>query len=99
MFATDSEADLRNTPRRRRAPGFMCVALTEGTHTADWPLSRKFGCQTDMALDLMILARDLGLEPYGVSFQGLVVISAPGTRPSARSRSCSNACARKWASS
>jgi ornithine decarboxylase len=42
--------------------------LTEGTQTADWPLSRKFGCQTDMALDLMIMARDLGLEPYGVSF-------------------------------
>jgi ornithine decarboxylase len=42
--------------------------LTEGTQTADWPLSRKFGCQADMAMDLLILARDLGLEPYGVSF-------------------------------
>jgi ornithine decarboxylase len=42
--------------------------LTEGTLTADWPLSRKFGCQTDMAMDLLILARDLGLVPYGVSF-------------------------------
>ncbi len=42
--------------------------LTEGTQTADWPLSRKFGCQTDMAMDLLVLARDLGLVPYGVSF-------------------------------
>jgi len=42
--------------------------LTEGAQTADWPLSRKFGCQTDMALDLCLLARDLGLVPYGLSF-------------------------------
>jgi len=68
LFATDSEADLRNIAKA--APGAKVYArvLTEGTHTADWPLSRKFGCQNDMAIDLMILARDLGLEPYGISF-------------------------------
>ncbi|MCJ9430699.1 type III PLP-dependent enzyme [Kordiimonas marina] len=68
LFATDSEADLRNIAKA--APGSKVYArvLTEGTHTADWPLSRKFGCSNDMALDLMILARDLGLEPYGISF-------------------------------
>ena len=68
MFATDSEADLRNIAKA--APGSRVYAriLTEGTLTADWPLSRKFGCESDMAMDLLILARDLGLEPYGVSF-------------------------------
>ncbi len=68
MFATDSEADLRNIAKA--APGSRIYAriLTEGTMTADWPLSRKFGCESDMAMDLLILARDLGLEPYGVSF-------------------------------
>ena len=68
MFATDSEADLRNIAKA--APGSRIYAriLTEGTLTADWPLSRKFGCESDMAMDLLILARDLGLEPYGVSF-------------------------------
>ncbi|WP_292992504.1 type III PLP-dependent enzyme [Nitrosomonas sp.] len=68
MFATDSEADLRNIAKA--APGARIYAriLTEGTLTADWPLSRKFGCESDMAMDLLILARDLGLEPYGVSF-------------------------------
>jgi ornithine decarboxylase len=68
MFATDSEADLRNIARA--APGSKTYVriLTEGTLTADWPLSRKFGCQTDMAMDLLILARDLGLIPYGISF-------------------------------
>lgn len=68
LFATDSEADLRNIAKAAPGSKVYVRILTEGTHTADWPLSRKFGCQTDMALDLMILARDLGLEPYGVSF-------------------------------
>ena len=56
------------SPRLLPAPRSTCVFLTEGSTTADWPLSRKFGCQTDMAMDLLILARQLGLEPYGISF-------------------------------
>lgn len=68
MFATDSEADLRNIAKAAPGARIYVRILTEGTQTADWPLSRKFGCQTDMAMDLLILARDLGLVPYGVSF-------------------------------
>jgi ornithine decarboxylase len=68
MFATDSEADLRNIARAAPGSRVYVRILTEGSHTADWPLSRKFGCHTDMAIDLLILARELGLEPYGVSF-------------------------------
>jgi ornithine decarboxylase len=68
MFATDSEADLRNIAKAAPGSRVYVRILTEGTQTADWPLSRKFGCQTDMAMDLLILARELGLEPYGVSF-------------------------------
>ena len=68
MFATDSEADLRNIAKAAPGSRVYVRILTEGTQTADWPLSRKFGCQTDMAMDLMVMARGLGLEPYGVSF-------------------------------
>lgn len=68
LFATDSEADLRNIAKAAPGSRIYVRILTEGTQTADWPLSRKFGCQSDMALDLIILARDLGLEPYGISF-------------------------------
>ncbi|MET4026474.1 ornithine decarboxylase [Marinobacter sp. MBR-99] len=68
LFATDSEADLRNIAKAAPGSKVYVRILTEGTLTADWPLSRKFGCQTDMAMDLLILARDLGLVPYGVSF-------------------------------
>lgn len=68
MYATDSEADLRNIAKAAPGSRIYVRLLTEGTQTADWPLSRKFGCQPDMALDLLILARDLGLVPYGLSF-------------------------------
>ncbi len=68
MFATDSEANLRNIARAAPGARIYVRILTEGTLTADWPLSRKFGCEIDMAMDLLILARDLGLVPYGVSF-------------------------------
>lgn len=68
LFATDSEADLRNIARAAPGARIYVRILTEGSHTADWPLSRKFGCQTDMAIDLLILAKELGLIPYGVSF-------------------------------
>lgn len=68
MYATDSELDLRNIAKAAPGSKVYVRILTEGSQTADWPLSRKFGCQHDMAMDLVVLARDLGLEPYGVSF-------------------------------
>jgi ornithine decarboxylase len=68
LFATDSEADLRNIAKAAPGSKIYVRILTEGSTSADWPLSRKFGCQPDMALDLLILARQLGLVPYGLSF-------------------------------
>ena len=59
LYATDSEADLRNIAKAAPGSKVYVRILTEGSTTADWPLSRKFGCQTDMAMDLLILARDL----------------------------------------
>lgn len=68
LFASDSEADLRHIADAAPGSRVFVRILTEGSHTADWPLSRKFGCQTDMALSLLTLAPTLGLVPYGVSF-------------------------------
>lgn len=68
LFSTDSEADLRNLAKAAPGAKVYVRILTEGSQTADWPLSRKFGCQLDMAMDLIIMARDLGLVPYGISF-------------------------------
>lgn len=68
LFATDSEEDLRNIAREAPGSKVYVRILTEGAETSDWPLSRKFGCHPEMATELMILARDLGLVPYGISF-------------------------------
>lgn len=68
LFATDSEADLRNIAQEAPGAKVYVRVLTEGSHTADWPLSRKFGCQVEMAIELLALAKELHLEPYGLSF-------------------------------
>ncbi len=68
LYATDSESDLRNIAKEAPGSRVFCRILTEGSDTADWPLSRKFGSHPDMAIDLLMLARELGLEPCGISF-------------------------------
>jgi ornithine decarboxylase len=68
MYATDSEADIRNIAKAAPGSRVYVRILAESTCTADWPLSRKFGCQIDMAMDLIILSKNLDLVPYGISF-------------------------------
>lgn len=68
LFVTDSEADLRNIAKSAPQAKVFVRLMTEGVLTADWPLSRKFGCQADMIYDLIVLAQKLGLDPYGISF-------------------------------
>ena len=67
MFAFDSAHELDKLARAAPGARVFCRILVtcEG---ADWPLSRKFGCDPEMAIDLLRKARDLGLDPYGVSF-------------------------------
>lgn len=69
LFTSDCEMDVRNIAKE--APGsrvFFRLLMDAVTSDSDWPLSRKFGCQPRMSTDLMLLAADLGLEPYGISF-------------------------------
>jgi ornithine decarboxylase len=68
LFVTDSEGDLRNIAKAAPGAKVMVRLMAEGGLTADWPLSRKFGCSPDLAGDLLILARKLGLIPWGLSF-------------------------------
>lgn len=69
LFTSDCEADVKNLAQA--APGakvFFRLLMDAVTSDSDWPLSRKFGCQPRMIFDLVLLAADLGLEPYGISF-------------------------------
>ena len=68
LFATDSKDDLKSIAEYAPGSKIYMRILVENSTTADWPLSRKFGCHPDMAYDLLVLARDLGLTPYGISF-------------------------------
>ncbi len=53
----------------RAAPGsrVFCRILCD-CEGAEWPLSRKFGCEPGMAADVLEHAHRLGLVAYGVSF-------------------------------
>lgn len=68
LYATDSEADLKNIAKYAPGSKIFVRILVEGSDTAEWPLSRKFGCHQDMAIDLLTQARDLGLIAFGISF-------------------------------
>ena len=68
LFVTDSKEDLKNIAKYAPQSRVYVRILVENTNSADWPLSRKFGCHPDMAYDLCILAKELGLVPYGISF-------------------------------
>lgn len=67
-FATDSEQDVMKLAENAPGSDVFVRILLPGSKTADWPLSKKFGCAPDMAIDLIKLAKSKGLNPIGVSF-------------------------------
>ncbi len=67
LFAFDSVHELDKLARSAPGSQVFCRILVD-CQGAEWPLSRKFGCAPEMAVDLLRRARDLGLDPYGVSF-------------------------------
>jgi len=67
LFAADAEEELQKIAEN--APGAsVYIRLIVEVSQADWPLSRKFGCDRDMALHLLDVAVSLGLNPVGFSF-------------------------------
>jgi ornithine decarboxylase len=67
MFVFDSEEELRKIAANAPGSEVFCRLLASSAG-AQWPLSRKFGCSTEMAVDLLALAPSLGLKPIGISF-------------------------------
>ena len=67
LFAFDSACELEKLARSAPGSRVFCRILVESTG-AEWPLSRKFGCAPEMAVELLRQAKTLGLDPYGVSF-------------------------------
>ena len=67
LFVVDSGEELGKVAAAAPGAAVLVRVLVSG-EGADWPLSRKFGCAPDMAVDLLVEAGTLGLEPAGVSF-------------------------------
>ena len=67
LFAFDSAAELDKLARSAPGSRVFCRILVDCAG-AEWPLSRKFGCAPEMAIELLREARRRGLDPYGVSF-------------------------------
>jgi ornithine decarboxylase len=66
LYAFDSEEELAKLTRSAPGSTVFCRVLCDGSG-ADWPLSRKFGCEPEEARRLLVLAVRAG-HPVGVSF-------------------------------
>ena len=67
MFAVDCVAEVEKIARAAPAVRVFCRILSDGAG-AEWPLSRKFGCDPEMAPTVLEAAHRAGLEAFGVSF-------------------------------
>src|ERR1700728_4691668 len=67
LFAVDCEAEVEKVARAAPGARVICRIHCDGSG-AEWPLSRKFGCEPDYAADILEAAHKRGLVPYGISF-------------------------------
>ncbi len=67
VFAFDSYTEVKKLSSL--APGSdVYIRLSVPNEGSEWPLSRKFGVNSAEAADLLVQARDEGLNPKGISF-------------------------------
>jgi ornithine decarboxylase len=67
LFAVDSKEEVEKIARAAPGARVFCRFLFDCAG-AEWPLSRKFGCDPSLAVEVLEHAHRHGLEPHGVSF-------------------------------
>ena len=67
LFAVDAKEEVEKVARAAPGAHIFCRILCAGDG-AEWPLSRKFGCEPELAIEVLEHAHRLGLDAYGVSF-------------------------------
>jgi ornithine decarboxylase len=67
LFAVDCKAEVEKVARAAPGSKVFCRFLHDCAG-AEWPLSRKFGCDAAMAVDVIEHAHRLGLVAHGISF-------------------------------
>lgn len=66
-FAYDSMVEVEKLAKY--APGCnVYVRLSVPNEGSEWPLSRKFGVELDVASELLVYAKEKGLNPVGITF-------------------------------
>jgi len=76
VFAFDSCSEIEKLASL--APGSkVFIRLAVPNEGSEWPLSKKFGVDTNLAAELLVQARDSGLNPEGISFH----VGSQCTRP------------------
>src|SRR6202165_2973034 len=88
LYAVDCKAEVEKLARAAPGSRVFCRILSDCVG-AEWPLSRKFGCEPAMAADVLEHAHRLGLEAYGVSFH----VGAQQRNPHAWDRALASAAA------
>jgi ornithine decarboxylase len=86
LFAVDCIEEVEKVARAAPGARVFCRILTDG-EGAEWPLSRKFGCVTAEAVDVLEHAHSLGLVAHGVSFH----VGSQQTDPGAWDRALADA--------
>jgi ornithine decarboxylase len=66
-FAYDSMQEVEKLARYAQGCN-VYVRLTVPNEGSEWPLSKKFGVELDEASELLLYARDRGLNPVGITF-------------------------------
>jgi ornithine decarboxylase len=68
IYATDSMNDLEKIAANAPQSKIIVRVFVDGSNTAEWPLTKKFGCTNEEAIEILSKANRLGLKPYGISF-------------------------------
>ena len=67
LYAVDAHEEVDKVARAAPGAKVFCRILCDGDG-AEWPLSRKFGCAPERAIDVLEHAHAQGLDACGVSF-------------------------------
>ncbi len=67
LFAFDSREELEKLCHHAPGARVLCRILLTN-RVAGWPITDKFGCSADMAIDLIHQAKEYGMKPLGLSF-------------------------------
>ncbi len=67
LFVVDSLEETAKVADVATGAAVLCRLVTSG-EGSDWPLSGKFGCPAEQAIEVLRYARRIGLDPAGISF-------------------------------